>query len=302
MMKLVDDGAVSLDEPIGALLPEMDTKDKERITLRLLLSHASGLREWEPFYSRLDEVPLGKRKEQVIEWILDSPLGFSPGSKTRYSDLGFMLLEWIIKRMTGRSLDQFVREEFYEPLGANLFLYDSTRPAPLEQTAFAATEFCPWRRRVLQGEVHDENAYAMGGYAGHAGLFGTAADVGTIGSFLLRCYNGSQEELLRPDTVQTFFERQRHPRDTTWALGWDTPSRSGSSTGTFFSEKSVGHLGFTGTSLWIDLEKQVMVIFLTNRVHPSRENEEIKVFRPRIHDCIMDALGFGREKDKEKNV
>jgi serine-type D-Ala-D-Ala carboxypeptidase len=302
MMKLVDDGAVSLDEPIGALLPGMDTKDKERITLRLLLSHASGLRDWEPFYSRLDEVPLGKRKQQVIEWILDSPLAFSPGSKARYSDLGFMLLEWIIKRKTGRPLDQFVRGEFYQPLGANLFLYDSTRAMPLEQTAFAATEFCPWRKRVLQGEVHDENAYAMGGYAGHAGLFGTAADVGTIGSFLLRCYNGSQEELLRPDTVRTFFSRQQHPRDTTWALGWDTPSRSGSSTGTFFSEECVGHLGFTGTSLWIDLEKQVMVIFLTNRVHPSRENEEIKVFRPMIHDCIMDALGFGRGKDKEKNV
>lgn len=300
MMKLVDDGAVNLDEPIGELLPGMDMKDKQEITPRLLLSHASGLRDWEPFYSRLDGVPLGKRKQQVIEWILHSSLVFSPGSRALYSDLGFMLLEWIIQEKTGRDLDQFVHEEFYRPLGLNLFLCNSTRPVPVEKAVFAATEFCPWRKRVLQGEVHDENASAMGGYAGHAGLFGTATDVGSIGDFLVRCYNGSPGELLRPDTVQTFFSRQQDPKDTSWALGWDTPSRLGSSTGTLFSKKSVGHLGFTGTSLWMDLEKQVMVIFLTNRIHPSRENEKIRAFRPKIHDRIMEMLGFGKQGGEAK--
>ncbi len=293
MMKLVDQGDIDLDEPIRGLLPGVGGKDKQGMTPRLLLSHASGLRDWEAFYCRLNEVPREQRKQRVREWIVDSPLVFSPGSRALYSDLGFMLLEWIIEQKTGRDLDQFLREELYGPLGLGLFFCDLSSPVHLDKTAFAATEFCPWRKRILLGEVHDENACAVGGYAGHAGLFGTAADVGNIGGFLLRCYNGSQGEMLRPDTVQTFFSRQRNPEDTTWALGWDTPSRSGSSAGSFFSEKSVGHLGFTGTSLWMDLEKQVMVILLTNRIHPSRENEKIKVFRPRLHDLVMEMLGFG---------
>jgi len=295
MMKLVDQGRINLDESIRELLPGVDGKDKQGITPRLLLSHASGLRDWEPFYFRLNHVSFDQRKQKVRKWIVDSSLVFSPGSKALYSDLGFILLEWIIERKTGMLLDHFLHEQLYGPLGrSGLFLYDTTRPVSLEKTAFAATEFCPWRKKILQGEVHDENAYAMGGYAGHAGLFGTAADVGNIGSFLLRCYNGSGEEVLHPDTVRTFFTPQRNPEDSTWALGWDTPSRSGSSTGSFFSEKSVGHLGFTGTSLWMDLEKQVMVILLTNRIHPSRENEKIKVFRPRLHDRVMEILGCGR--------
>lgn len=295
MMKLVDQGRVTLDEPIGELLPGVHGKDKQGITPRLLLSHASGLRDWEPFYTRLDDVLFVQRKQRVRKWIIDSPLVFPPGSKALYSDLGFILLEWIIERETGMVLDHFLQEQLYDPLGRNgLFFYDRSGPVALEKSSFAATAFCPWRKRILQGEVHDENAYAMGGYAGHAGLFGTAADVGSISSFLLRCYTGSREEMLHPDTVRTFFAQQQNPEDTTWALGWDTPSRSGSSAGNFFSEKSVGHLGFTGTSLWMDLEKQVIVILLTNRIHLSRENEKIRMFRPRLHDCVMETLGFGR--------
>jgi serine-type D-Ala-D-Ala carboxypeptidase len=293
MMKLVDQGRVDLDEPIGEFLPVQIPGDKQEITPRLLLSHASGLSDWEPFYSRLEGVSPDLRKQQVRDWIMASPLVSSPGNKALYSDLGFMLLEWIIEQQAGIPLDEFLERHFFGPLESRtLFLYDKAHPFHLKKSAFAATEFCSRRNRLLQGEVHDENAYAMGGYAGHAGLFGTAQDVSRIGDFLLQSYLGTDQEWLQPGTVRAFFARQKNPEDTTWALGWDTPSPSGSSSGIYFSEKSVGHLGFTGTSVWIDLEEQVIVVFLTNRVHPSRENERIKAFRPRLHDGVMEACGF----------
>jgi CubicO group peptidase (beta-lactamase class C family) len=297
MMTLVEQGGVNLEDTLGGLLPGRVPEDKRAITPRKLLSHASGMADWQPFYSGLDAVPPDQRKRQVRDWIMDIPLVSSPGSESLYSDLGFMVLEWIIELKTGKNLNEFLLDQWYGPLGLkNLFLYEQARSPYLEKTAFAATEFCARRNRVLQGEVQDENAYAVGGYAGHAGLFGTAEDVSGIAGFLLQCYLGIRKDLLQPATVRAFFTRQGEPEDTTWALGWDTPSPSGSSAGDCFSEKSVGHLGFTGTSLWMDLEKQVSVIFLTNRVHPSRENEKIKAFRPRIHNGVMEMLGFGKRR------
>lgn len=299
-MKLVDLGLIDLDEPLAELFPEIKERDKQDITPRHLLSHSSGLRDWEPFYSTLDGVLPGKRKQRVRERILGSSLLFPTGSKTLYSDLGFMVLEWIVERRTGATLDHFLQEQLYGPLGLkDLFLYDLAGPVRPEKTVFAATELCPWRGRVLQGEVDDENAYAMGGYSGHAGLFGTAEEVGKVARFLLQRYRGKGRALLGRDTVRSFFSRQDEPKETTWALGWDTPSPSGSSTGSFFSKKSVGHLGFTGTSLWIDLVKDVIVVFLTNRVHPSRENEKIRNFRPRLHDCVMEVLGFAKKEERK---
>lgn len=297
LMKLVDEGTLNVDRALGQLIPAMKECGKGEITTRHLLSHSSGLNEWEPFYSRLTHMPLEGRKSQVRQWILESPLLFPCGTRTLYSDLGFILLEWIVEQLTGTPVKQFLQKEFYNPLGlGNLFLYERSDAVGVSKKAFAATELCPWRKRIIQGEVHDENAFAMGGYSGHAGLFGTAEDVAGIGAFLLRCYHGSSGEILNPGTVRPFFLRQKKPEHTTWALGWDTPSRVGSSTGGSFSEKSVGHLGFTGTSLWMDLDKEVVVAFLTNRIHPSRENEKIKKFRPRLHRCVMEFLGFAREK------
>ncbi len=297
LMKLVDEGKLNVDQPLGQLIPAMQEYGKGEMTTRHLLSHSSGLKEWEPFYSRLTHIPLEDRKSQVRQWILESPLLFPCGTRTLYSDLGFILLEWIAEQLTRTPLDQFLQKECYTPLGlGNLFLYERSRAANVSKNAFAATELCPWRKRIIQSEVHDENAFAMGGYSGHAGLFGTAAEVAEIGAFLLRCYHGSPDEILRPNTVRPFFLRQQKPENTTWALGWDTPSRVGSSTGGSFSEKSVGHLGFTGTSLWMDLDKEVVVAFLTNRIHPSRENEKIKKFRPQLHRCVMEILGFARQR------
>ncbi len=293
MMKLVEEGRVELDEPIGNILGKVVPEDKAKITPRLLLSHASGLPDWEPFYSRLEGVPPGMRKQTVRDWILKTPLTGTPGPAACYSDLGFMLLEWIVEKRSGMTLKQFLEEQFYGPLALkHTFFYDRSSPTSFAQENFAATEACPRRKVILQGMVHDENAYAMGGYSGHAGLFGTTRDVFEITRFLVATYLGKQQDLLAPKTVRTFFTRQKNPENTTWALGWDTPSRENSSAGKYFSQKSVGHLGFTGTSLWIDLEKEVVVIFLTNRVHPTRENEMIRAFRPRLHDQVMKTLGL----------
>ena len=145
----------------------------------------------------------------------------------------------------------------------------------------------------MQGHVHDENAYALGGHSGHAGLFGTSLDILTLTTTLVNAYHDNGSALIKGDTVRTFFSRQGLVPNSTWALGWDTPSERGSSSGNHFSPGSVGHTGFTGTSVWIDLERRVTVIFLTNRVHPSRSNARIKGFRPELHNLIMRELGYG---------
>jgi len=156
----------------------------------------------------------------------------------------------------------------------------------------AATENCPWRGEVIQGHVHDENAYALGGYSGHAGLFGTAQDILILINELIKVYHGNRTELLNAEIVRAFFTRQDIVSGSTWALGWDTPSTKDSSSGNCFSLNSIGHLGFTGTSVWIDLERHITVIFLTNRIHPDRTNEKIRIFRPKIHDLVMSEFAY----------
>ena len=161
----------------------------------------------------------------------------------------------------------------------------------LNPEAYAATEDCPWRKKILRGEVHDDNAYAVGGVSGQAGLFGTASEIYRILRALKKAYD-------RPDShnffdgalVRLFWEKQKMPQGTTRALGFDTPSEKESSAGRFFSSKSVGHLGFTGTSFWLDLEKDLLVVLLTNRIHPTRANEKIKSFRPLIHDLVFQEM------------
>jgi CubicO group peptidase (beta-lactamase class C family) len=154
----------------------------------------------------------------------------------------------------------------------------------------APTEHCPWRKRVLCGEVHDDNAYAMGGVAGHAGLFASATDVHALATRLRACHRG-EDDFVPPELMRLFWTRAGLVPGSTWALGWDTPSPGGSSAGSGFGPEAVGHLGFTGTSLWIDLARDLHVIFLTNRVHPHRENDRIREFRPRVHDAVMEVVG-----------
>lgn len=294
IMKLIDEGLLSLDITISSLISPFPWKDKADLTPRLLLNHSAGLTDWKPFYLKLIKYPIEERKPALRRLIMEEPLYAEPKKISLYSDLGFMLLEWIIEIISGQDLSQFLGAAFYHPLCLKTFYLDNiTADAAYNKKSYAATEYCQWREEILQGHVHDENAYTLGGYSGHAGLFGTALDTFALSNKLSKIYHGYSSGQLKTETVRTFFLRQEIAPESTWALGWDTPSEKNSSSGSYFSSNSVGHTGFTGTSVWIDLEKNITVIFLTNRIHPNRSNEKIKDFRPRLHNLIMRELGYG---------
>ena len=292
IMKLFDEGAVHFDQSLGDLLQIFVPTDKKAITLRFLLSHCAGFPDWVPFYLDLVRGETKKRKTLLRERLLEITLAYLPGKRSIYSDLGYMMLEWIIEKVSGISLPRFLDAHFLVPLSLDKALFFDTIRQKREKMEFAATENCPWRKRIIQGEVHDENAWVLGGYSGHAGLLGTAAGVYGLASLLNQHYQGLRDDYFQPKTVRAFFEKQSLVSGSTWALGWDTPSPTGSSAGRHFSPVSVGHLGFTGTSLWMDLYHDVTVVFLTNRIHPSRENTAIRAFRPRLHNMIMEQLGL----------
>jgi len=294
VMKLVDGRLLDIDAPISSLIEPFPWKDKVRITPRLLLNHCSGLADWKPLYRSLEKVPPKGRKHTARQLIMEAPLSSKPQSVSLYSDLGFIILEWILEIATGQGLSSFIDSALYSPLGLSTIYLDSVDHGPAyPQDAYAATEDCPWRKQVMQGHVHDENAYALGGHSGHAGLFGTAFDVFTLTTVLLNAYHGEDKSPITKETVQMFLSLQNLVPNSTWALGWDTPSPKGSSSGNYFSSRSIGHTGFTGTSVWIDLDRNALVIFLTNRVHPTRANQGIKAFRPLLHNLIMQELGYG---------
>lgn len=291
VMKLVDEERLGLDQPLQTIFECALPAAFQRITPRLLLCHAAGLKDWHPFYLELAGVPAPERKQAVRRAILAMPLVHEPAGAVLYSDLGYMILEWVVEAAAGLPLDRYVEESFYRPLGLTHIGFRGRGAACHEGPVdIAATERCSWRGRVIQGEVHDENAAFVGGVAGHAGLFGTALEIHEILSMLLRHFHGEESRFFRVETVHGFMARQFIGGESTWALGWDTPSGSGSSAGRLFSPQSVGHLGFTGTSVWMDLERGVEMVLLTNRVHPSRENIRIRGFRPLIHDAVMEEL------------
>jgi CubicO group peptidase (beta-lactamase class C family) len=291
LMRLVDLGRLDLDQPIPELLPGAPASGK-RMTTRLLLRHAAGLPDWRDYYRRLDGVEPDKRKPRCRAWILEEPPAYTPGRGCVYSDLGFMLLEGVVEALAGMDMATYADRLFFGPVGLErTFLFRGAEPLRFPKGRFAATELCPWRGRLLQGEVHDENAFALGGYSGHAGLFGTAKEVFALAGVLRDHAAAERNDLFHPETVRAFFSREKSIPGCGRALGWDTPAPEGSAAGRHFSEHSVGHLGFPGTSLWMDLDKDVQVVLLTNRVHPTRRNRRIRGFRPRLHDCVMEELG-----------
>ncbi len=293
VMSLVDEGGIRLDQSLSELLSARVPRDKRSLTVRWLLCHCAGFTDWRPYYEKLINHSLEERKTVLRARILEEPLTYTPAMGCIYSDLGFMVLEWIIVEVSGMAMDRFVDERFYRPLHLKrTFLWTEQGYRRYKKEEFAATEDCPWRKRVLQGEVHDDNAFALGGYSGHAGLFGTADEVWQIMNLIREHYLGNREDFLNPETVRQFFAKQDAIGGSQRALGWDMPSPEGSSAGKYFSPNSVGHLGFTGTSVWMDLKKDVVVILLTNRLHPRRSNERIKEFRPKLHDRVMQALGM----------
>jgi CubicO group peptidase (beta-lactamase class C family) len=258
---------------------------KAGVTVRQLLSHCSGWPAWQPYFERLRQHPDAERRQRLAQMLAAEPLMAPPGSAALYSDLDYLALGLVVENISGERLDRFVRQEIYQPLEIDDLFFNPLNAPPLPRD-YAATERCPWRGGVLSGAVHDDNAYVLNGVAGHAGLFGTARAVFTLLQALLSAYRGeTHSDLLAPDLVRAFWRRSG---DSGWTLGFDTPSVQASSSGAFFSPNSVGHLGFTGTSFWMDLDRQIAIILLTNRVHPSRSNEKIRAFRPRIHDAIME--------------
>jgi len=295
VMKLVDEGRIALEDPLSKLINSANLGDKKALTLRLLLTHSAGLIDWKPFFEKLRDHPLKERKRLLREWIIEEPFAYEPGKGILYSDLGFMLLEWVIEERTGETLPEFVEKHFYVPLGLKRTFFGGGEGRVVQGLArqeFAATENCPWRKKVLQGEVHDDNAWTLGGYSGHAGLFSTAEEIYVMANMLREHFLGKRRDHFKPGTVREFFRRQDIVKGSDWALGWDTRALEGSSAGKHFSRDSVGHTGFTGTSIWMDLEKDVIAILLTNRVHPKRDNDKIKQFRPVFHDAVMEAMGL----------
>jgi CubicO group peptidase (beta-lactamase class C family) len=289
-MVLVQDGRLDPDQTLGSAISDFSGTDKAQIALRQLLSHTSGLPDYQPYYKELIKLPPSERKASLRGLLIAERLIHAPGQTCLYSDVGFMILEWLVEVSTGRPLNDFVQETLYRSLKLkDLFFVPLNDAKGRKDRSYAATEDCPWRGKILDGQVHDDNAYAVGGVAGHAGLFGTAQAVYVLLQELFNTYLGKPNAVIfRQDLVQTFFQRQ--PGPGSWALGFDTPTQPDSSSGKYFSDQSVGHLGFTGTSFWVDLLKGITVILLTNRIHPSRGNERIKAFRPILHDTVMDSI------------
>lgn len=278
-MRLVEDGTLRLDDPVSRWIPEWRGHDRESVTIQDLLEHASGLTAWLPFFRDC------RGRAEYQRAIATLPLEYAPRTHSIYSDLGFILLGFILETAGGAPLeaqfDAVARFVFPEPLGY--------RPPREWRSRTAPTEIDPWRGRLLVGEVHDENAFALGGAAGHAGVFGPAPAVGAFARLVLRAF-GDASPLVRGETMRRFATRSRVPLSSR-GLAWDTMLPT-SSCGARMSPSAIGHTGFTGGSLWIDHERDVYVVLVTNRVHPDRSNDRILEVRPALHDAVMIALGF----------
>lgn len=279
-MILYERGMLDLDAPVVALMPEFRTGESLRgeVTIRMLLAHTSGL----PAYVRLFESATSR--DELLLAAARTPLAAPPGSRAEYSDIGFIILGEILQRLSGESLDAFCYREIFGPLR---MLRSSFVPPQAWRSAIPPTENdLAWRKRVIQGEVNDESASVVGGVAGHAGMFSAAEDLARFAEMIL----AGGAPILRWETV-ALFTNSRHggPSGIQRALGWDVPTPP-SQSGRYFSASSIGHLGFTGTSLWIDLERQISVTLLTNRTWPDRKSQAIKEIRPRFHDAVMESL------------
>lgn len=303
VLLLVQAGRIRLENAIQQYLGELEGAPIGQATIRDLLTHSAGLPGWRPLYERLESKGLEMGRGQpaiirqaVLQLIRDEPLIYGRGERSLYSDLGFILLGLAIERVTSLTLDQQFQRAVAEPLEAQPLLFAPLTASASEQamkhsvhpSKIAPTEWDEWRGRLLHGEVHDENAAAMGGVAGHAGLFGTAEAVLALTGAWLRAHR-KQSSILDGELVRTFTKRQPDIPQSSWALGWDTPSAP-SSSGSFFSPESFGHLGYTGTSIWIDPQRDLEVVLLSNRVHPSRKNDMIRTFRPKIHDLVFEEF------------
>lgn len=309
-MALVKRGQLHLDDTLGSFISEIPS-DKIQISVRHLLGHTSGLPAHRPFYEKLIHLAPDSRPLEMKKLLLAEPLISPPGKQAEYSDLGFMLLGWIVECITGKGLADVAQELVFGPLHVKGLYFPLISTPSIGQISFkpllikgqredlrdgcskglvAPAEVCPFRNRVVCGEVHDLNAWVVGGISGHAGLFGTAGSVAKLLLRLLDIYKGRGSVPDFPKgLLQEFWRIQNPGTGNTWALGFDTPSPAGSSAGSSFSPRSIGHLGFTGTSFWMDLEHEILVVLLANRTFPKADKEsqaKMRQFRPLLHDLV----------------
>jgi CubicO group peptidase (beta-lactamase class C family) len=310
-MQEIGAGRLSLDTKVAALLPEFSDRlgdaakpggqddrasdlARDQVTVGQLLGHSSGLPAHRPFWKQAAHSPA--ERLAIARLAAREPLAYLPGTRAVYSDLGFILLGWLLERLTGARLDLLFQDRIARPLGlaATTFvsLADSeARAQLLGDRTVAATQLSAERHGLVLGEVDDMNAFAMGGIAGHAGLFSTAGDLAAIATALVAAFRG-EGDLVARDVIRQFWSPSGVP-GSTWRLGWDGPAESGSQAGEKLSRGSVGHLAFTGCSLWIDPAREVLVVLLSNRVHPAVPTDgRFRRFRPALHDAALTALGY----------
>ncbi|MBN2573491.1 MAG: serine hydrolase [Deltaproteobacteria bacterium] len=295
VMKGVERGRLHLDGPMGEHLPEL--ADRPAATLRRALAHAAGFAAHRKFYEKLfaENGPAPAHRAAVVAAAAAEPLAYEPGGRSLYSDLGFILLGALVERALGARLDVLAASEVFRPLGlAGLRFVElpGAHPGP----EVAPTERCAVRGRMVAGEVHDLNAYAMGGIAGHAGLFGSVGDVLQLALALGAAYHGrglgGAAPLLDAAVLREFW-RPSGVAGSTWRLGWDGPAAQGSLAGSLLARGAVGHLSFSGCSLWLDPEQETCVVVLCNRIHPeARDDPRFRALRPRICDEALRAIGY----------
>ncbi len=278
-MVLYERGQFKLEQPLVELLPGFALGDSRRrqVTLRMLLAHSSGL----PAYLRLFQT--AHDKDELLRQALQVPLTAAPGVRAEYSDIGFILLGEVLQQLTHEPLDQFCHREIFARL--NLTQTAFNPPSDWKLSIPPTENDLRFRHRLIQGEVNDENAWVMGGVAGHAGGFSTALDV----SVFAQCMLPGGTPLVQRETLEIFTRREDFPLGTSRTLGWDTPSQP-SQSGKYFSSRSYGHLGYTGSSLWIDPDRQLSVTLLTNRTWPDRGSQSLQQIRPTFHDAVVEAL------------
>ena len=297
-MILYERGLLDLEAPVTAIVPEFAGDDLRRrdVTVHMLLAHASGLPAYEKLFLR------AKTRDELLAAAFTTDLTADPGTRADYSDIGFIILGIALERLADEPLDTFCQREILGPLGLSHSTFNPPKAwkdrivptvdecgtdTPVRQPPKSPVSMAPgtFRGRIIQGEVQDENASVLGGVAGHAGLFTPAEDVAIFAHALL----SGGRPILRPETIEFFTRRETAPAGTSRALGWDTPS-SPSQSGKYFGLRSFGHLGYTGTSLWIDPDRQLSIVLLTNRTWPDCRNQSIKQVRPAFHDAVLEAL------------
>ena len=279
LMQLWADHRVDLDAPVQRYLPEFVGPHKELVTVRHLLTHSSGLPGWRPLYKEATS------PAEALRLLYQTPLDTLPGVRMVYSDLGAMLLGKIVERVSGEPLDVYLRRHVFAPLGMTSTMF---KPPKRLLPRIAPTERDPWRGRLVHGEVHDENAYFLGGVSGHAGLFSDAADLSRFARMYLEGGQLDGARIVTPAAIDTF-TRVQDSALSNRALGWEVPNGSNSA-GHEMSNRAFGHTGFTGTSIWIDPARDLFVILLTNRVDPTRDNPRLGPVRVQLADAVVSVI------------